>query len=126
MIPADTNHPALSRWLILTQYYPPEIGAPQIRLRSLVRVLRSIGLQVNVLTALPNYPAGKIFPKYVGRWRVREEIDGAPVQRTWVYAATGRSAMVRLANYFSFTTTSLLAALTGPRPDILFVESQPL
>ena len=22
------------RWLILTQYYPPEIGAPQIRLRS--------------------------------------------------------------------------------------------
>jgi len=125
MTPLDRNS-ASNRWLILTQYYPPEIGAPQIRLRSLTRVLRSVGLKVNVLTALPNYPAGKIFPKYVGRWRVREEIDGVPVQRTWVYAGTGRSAIVRLANYFSFTTTSLLAALTGPRPDILFVESQPL
>jgi len=126
MMPWDSNHSASKQWLILTQYYPPEIGAPQIRLRSLARVLRSVGLNVSVLTALPNYPAGKIFPNYVGRWRVREEIDGVPVLRTWVYAATGRSALVRLANYCSFTATSLLAALTGPRPDIVFVESQPL
>jgi colanic acid biosynthesis glycosyl transferase WcaI len=126
MTPLDSNHSASKQWLILTQYYPPEIGAPQIRLRSLARVLRSVGLNVSVLTALPNYPAGKIFPNYVRRWRVREEIDDVPVLRTWLYAATGRSALVRLANYFSFTATSLLAALTGPRPDILFVESQPL
>jgi len=126
MTPLDSNHFASKQWLILTQYYPPEIGAPQIRLRSLARVLRSVGLNVSVLTALPNYPAGKIFPNYVRRWRVREEIDDVPVLRTWVYAATGRSALVRLVNYFSFTATSLLAALTGPRPDILFVESQPL
>jgi glycosyltransferase involved in cell wall biosynthesis len=126
MTPSDSNRSTSNQWLILTQYYPPEIGAPQIRLRSLARVLRSVGLKVTVLTALPNYPAGKIFPNYVGRWRVREEIGGVPVLRTWVYAATGRSALVRLANYFSFTATSLLAALTGPRPDILFVESQPL
>ena len=39
---------------------------------------------------------------------------------------TGRSALVRLANYFSFTLGALFAALTGPRPDVLFVESQPL
>ncbi len=126
MTPLESNRSTSNQWLILTQYYPPEIGAPQIRLRSLARVLRSLGLKVSVLTALPNYPAGKIFPNYVGRWRAREEIDGVPVLRTWVYAATGRSALVRLANYFSFTATALLAALTGPRPDILFVESQPL
>jgi len=118
-------HP-LRRWLILSQYYPPEIGAPQIRLRSLVRVLKSFGLDLRVLTAMPNYPAGKTFEGYVGRWKLREEIDGVPVQRTWVYAGTGRSAVVRLANYFSFTFTSLIAALTGPRPDVMFVESQPL
>src|SRR5262249_20835111 len=33
---------------------------------------------------------------------------------------------VRLANYLSFTLTALLAALTGPCPDVMFVESQPL
>ena len=115
-----------SRWLILTQYYPPEIGAPQIRLRSVVQMLRRHGIAVEVLTAMPNYPAGKIFPGYTGRRHVREEIDGVPVSRTWVYAGTGKSASIRLANYFSFTCTALLATLTGPRPNVMFVESQPL
>ncbi len=118
-----TNRP---RWLILTQYYAPEIGAPQIRLRCVVRELCRRGIDVQVLTALPNYPAGRIFPAYRGRWSVREQIDGVPVRRTWVYAGTGRSPVVRLANYFSFTFSSLVAALFGPRPDLLFVESQPL
>jgi colanic acid biosynthesis glycosyl transferase WcaI len=115
-----------SRWLILTQYYPPEIGAPQIRLRSMVRQLRLHGIEVEVLTALPNYPAGKIFLGYSGRWQMREEIDSIPVRRTWIYAGTGRSASIRLANYLSFTFTALLAILTGPRPDVMFIESQPL
>jgi putative colanic acid biosynthesis glycosyltransferase WcaI len=115
-----------ARWLILTQYYPPEIGAPQIRLRSVARKLCGHGLEVEVLTAMPNYPAGKIFPGYCGRCQLREEIDGIPVRRTWIYAGTGKSAHIRLANYLSFTFTALLAALTGPRPDVMFVESQPL
>jgi glycosyltransferase involved in cell wall biosynthesis len=75
---------------------------------------------------MPNYPSGKIFPDYTGRCYIREEIDGIAVKRTWVYAGTGKSASIRLANYLSFTGTALLATLTGPRPDIMFVESQPL
>jgi colanic acid biosynthesis glycosyl transferase WcaI len=115
-----------NRWLILSQYYAPEIGAPQIRLRCVANRLREHGIAVEVLTALPNYPVGKIFPGYTGKWHVAEEIDGIPVRRIWVYAATGKSARIRLANYLSFTATALFAALTGPRPDVLFVESQPL
>jgi len=116
----------VNRWLILTQYYPPEIGAPQIRLRTLARKLKYHGIDVEVLTAMPNYPAGKIFEGYAGRLRMSEFIDGIRIRRTWVYAGTGRSAFVRLANYFSFTFSALLSALTGPRPDVLFLESQPL
>ncbi len=115
-----------NRWLILSQYYPPEIGAPQIRLRSVVRELRRHGIDVEVLTALPNYPIGKVFPGYSGRWKVNETIDNVPVTRTWIYAGTGKSAPIRLANYLSFTLTALIAALSGPRPDLMFVESQPL
>ena len=114
------------RWLVVSQYYPPEIGAPQIRLRAMVKELRKHGIEVEVLTALPNYPAGEIFPEYKGKRRVREEIDGIPVTRTWVYPGTGKSAFVRLRNYFSFTMTAMWAALRGPRPDVLFVESQPM
>lgn len=114
------------RWLILTQYYPPEIGAPQIRLRSVARELQRYGIEINVLTAMPNYPAGRIFPGYERCWKMNETVDGIPVTRTWVYAGTGKSAPIRLANYLSFTFTALLTALTGPRPDLMFVESQPL
>src|SRR5262245_1213924 len=114
------------RWLVLTQYYPPEIGAPQIRLQAMIHELRRNGLDVEVLTAFPNYPAGKIFPRYKGKWRMRETISGVPVRRTWVFAGTGKSATIRLANYFSFTFTALVSALFGRRPDVLFVESQPL
>lgn len=116
----------MKRWLVLTQYYPPEIGAPQIRLRTLARQLKAQGIDVEVLTAMPNYPAGKIFPGYEGKWRMSDVVDGVRVRRTWVYAGTGRSAWVRLANYLSFTFSALLSALTGSRPDVLFVESQPL
>lgn len=115
-----------TRWLILTQYYPPEVGAPQIRLSSLAKELRLLGFEVEVLTAMPNYPAGKIFPAYKGRMWARETIDGVKVRRTWVYAATGKAARRRLANYLSFTFTAMLATLFGPRPDIMIVESQPL
>src|SRR5919108_5376183 len=114
------------RWLILTQYYPPEIGAPQIRLRSVARELRRHGIEVEVLTALPNYPTGRIFSGYEGRWKVTENIDGIPVTRTWVYGGTGKSVPVRLVNYLSFTLTALVTALTCTRPDVMFVESQPL
>lgn len=121
VVQADRSH-----WLILTQYYPPEIGAPQIRLRSLARELQRHKIQVQVLTAMPNYPSGKVFSGYRGRWRMREVLDNIPVRRTWVYAATGKSAFIRLLNYLSFTFTALFAALIGARPDVMFVESQPL
>jgi colanic acid biosynthesis glycosyl transferase WcaI len=98
------------RWLILTQYYPPEIGAPQIRLRSVARELQRHGIEVEVLTAVPNYPTGQIFPGYAGHWKIKETIDGVPVTRTWVYAGTGKSVPVRLANYLSFTFTALITA----------------
>jgi len=114
------------RWLVLTQYYAPEIGAPQIRLRSMVRELVRNGIDVEVLTAMPNYPAGRIFPAYKGRWRSVEAIDGVTVRRTWIYAGTGKAAHIRLANYLSFTLMAGLRTLFGRRPDVLFVESQPL
>jgi colanic acid biosynthesis glycosyl transferase WcaI len=113
-------------WLILTQYYAPELGAPQLRLRALARELRRRGIEVEVITGMPNYPGGVTFPEYRRRWRMREVIDGVPVRRTWLYPATGHSAAKRLANYFSFTTTAAVAALFSSKPDRMFVESQPL
>jgi glycosyltransferase involved in cell wall biosynthesis len=114
------------RWLVLTQYYPPEIGAPQIRLRCFVRELRRHGKNVSVVTAMPNYPAGRIFAGYRGRFSCREKVDGVDVRRIWVYAATGKAAFARLLNYCSFAVTALAVVLLGRRPDVIFLEAQPL
>ncbi len=114
------------RFTILTQYFPPEVGAPQVRLREIALELQRQGHEVTVVTAMPNYPVGKVFPEY--RWRVlsRETVCGLPVIRSWIYPATGRNILRRLLNYFSFTISSFFGCWLAPRPDLLLVESPPL
>jgi glycosyltransferase involved in cell wall biosynthesis len=113
--------------LILTQYYPPEVGAPQNRLSDLAERLTSFGHSVTVLTALPNYPTGVIFPDYLGKKYLEENRNGVKVIRTWLYTTRQKSFLKRLLNYFSFTLSSLLIGLwnTGQQ-DALIVESPPL
>src|SRR5208282_5888504 len=115
-----------SRVLLLTQYYWPEPGAPQIRLGNVARELKRSGVEVRVLTGMPNYPLGRIFANYRGRFHLRETIDGIPVERVWLYPAAGRGSLKRLLNYLSFTIAVLPALLCGRRPDLVFVEAQPL
>ena len=112
--------------MILTQYYHPEPGAAQIRLGAMAKELRAMGVEVRVLTGMPNYPLGRIFPGYRGKLTLREEIDGVPVRRVWLYPAAGRGSLRRLLNYFSFTAMAGLALLFTRRVDLVFVEAQPI
>lgn len=123
---AKSDTSALHRWLVLTQYYPPEMGAPQIRLRCFVRELLRHGKDVSVTTAMPNYPKGRIFDEYRGRLFSSEQIDGVQVHRVWAYAATGKNALARFLNYCSFAINALPVVLFGRKPDVVFVEAQPL
>jgi glycosyltransferase involved in cell wall biosynthesis len=113
------------RFLFLTQYFPPEIGASQVRLGAFTRELVRLGHEVEVVTALPNYPHGRVFPGYRGRLFMRDRWEGIPVHRVWSYAALG-GGVKRMLNYGSFTATVLLGVLRARRPDYIFVESPPL
>jgi glycosyltransferase involved in cell wall biosynthesis len=115
------------RILILTQYYPPETGAPQNRLSDLARRLNQAGHDVAVLTALPNYPRGEIFEDYRGRALMEENVSGVKVVRTWIYATPKKGFLRRLLNYFSFVFSSVaLGAWKVGSPDVVVVESPPL
>jgi colanic acid biosynthesis glycosyl transferase WcaI len=113
------------KFLILTQYFPPEIGGAQTRLRSTATELHRLGHQVEVVTALPNYPRGRIFPGYRGCFYRREESDGIRVHRVWIYAAMG-GGLARMLNYASFMITSLFALALARKPEFIFVESPPI
>jgi len=114
------------RWLIITQYYAPEPGASSVRLGTLVRILSDFGLEVEVLTGMPNYPTGNVPDKYRGKWTYKEVINGIPVFRTWVYGYGGYNKLKRIFNFFSYTASAILNMFRLKRPDIVFVESLPL
>ncbi|MCZ6816920.1 MAG: glycosyltransferase family 4 protein, partial [Planctomycetota bacterium] len=115
------------RIAILTQYFPPEVGAPQVRLFELAKRLRKRGHDITVVTAMPNYPAGRVFDAYRRRLFCVEKIDGLKVIRTPIYPSRSKKMLLRLASYMSFVITSLLMGTWSlGRQDLLLVESPPL
>lgn len=114
------------RLLILTQYYPPEIGAPQNRLHELAVRLKANGIEVEVLTALPNYPVSEIMKGYENGKNRYEEIDGIPVNRAWIHVSKSKGIISRLLNYFSFVWSSYWKGRKMKNFDYLLVESPPL
>jgi glycosyltransferase involved in cell wall biosynthesis len=112
--------------VIHTQYYPPEIGAPQARLSELGLHLREQGFEVTVLTALPSYPLGKMYPGYGGLLRLENWKD-IPVIRCWIHPTQKVELMPRLLAYFSFVFSSLIVGMFIIRKfDIILTESPPL
>jgi colanic acid biosynthesis glycosyl transferase WcaI len=116
----------MSRLLILTQYFPPEIGAAQTRLFELGQELSSLGWDVEVLTALPNYPTGRVFNGYNPRKPVQERIGRLSVVRVPLRPAQ-KGFLNRLICYYSFVLSAIRwGRILCKKPDVLFVESPPL
>ncbi len=104
------------------------MGAPQSRLFETAKGLQNRGWEVKVITALPNYPTGKIFPEYRRKSHVRENINGIEVRRYWLYPSNSARPLPRIISMVSFSLMVLSAAfyLRKLRPDYIFVESPPL
>ena len=118
------SEPAL-RIVLLTQYYRPEVGAAQVRLQAITSELSRQGHHVEVVTSMPNYPLGRTFDGYRGRFSSVEQLDGATIRRIWSYPATG-SGLRRMLGYLSFAVLSIIGLIRTERPDVIVVESPPL
>lgn len=113
--------------LFLTQYCPPEVGAPQNRIFEFAKQLKKFGHDITILTAMPNYPKGEIFDEYKGKKIVQEELDGIKIVRTSIYATKEKEFIKRLRNYLSFTFSSVLTgAKYIDKQDVIITESPPL
>lgn len=115
------------RLLIISQYFPPEIGAPQNRLYEWAIRLQQKGVKVTILTAMPNYPEGKVHAAYRGKCYCYEEKNNLAIHRTYIYAVKSKRIIPRLLNYFSFVLSSFLFSYKlENRYDVVFCESPPL
>src|SRR2546426_299457 len=86
------------RILYVSQYFPPEMGAPSARVYELSREWVREGHEVTVLTGFPNHPVGVVFEGYRGETIRRETVDGIRVVRIPIYAAANRAFFKRVLN----------------------------
>ena len=93
------------RVLVLSQYFWPE----SFRINELVTALNAKGVEVEVLTGKPNYPAGTVFAGY-GAWGcTRELYQGALLHRVPLMPR-GRGGLRLALNYLSFILSGLVFA----------------
>ncbi len=93
--------------LILTQHFPPEKGAVR-RLYEFARYFVQNGLDVSVMTAIPNYPDGIVPPAYRGKFFCAEEMDGIKVYRSWVLPASNSQPTKRMVGFITFLLTTMI------------------
>ena len=112
------------RILYLSQYFPPEPGAPAARVSELAQAWCEAGHDITVLTGMPNHPTGVVPGEYRHHAVVREQWGGVRVLRTWLYAAANRGKVRRSLSYASFGVSAVLSgAMLAAKPDVLIATS---
>lgn len=90
--------------------------------------LKARGMDVDVVAALPNYPFGKIYKEYRGKFSMKETRDGVPVRRYFIIPSNSLKIFPRLLSLFSFFFGLLFSIphLVRRKPDYILVQTPPL
>ena len=115
--------------LYVSQYFPPEMGAPAARVAELAHYWVEDGHEVTVLTGFPNHPTGVVSAEYRSKFRrlvMREDVGGVNVVRTWLFPFPNRKAYERMLNYSSFCASASTTGMFVSRPDVLIATSPQL
>lgn len=115
--------------LYISQYFPPEMGAPAARAAELAQHWANAGHAVSILTGFPNHPTGIVPAEWRSRLRklsFHEKIELVDVYRTWLWPLPNRKAHERMRNYASFCLSAALRGMTLPRPDVIIATSPQL
>jgi colanic acid biosynthesis glycosyl transferase WcaI len=111
------------RVLIVSQGFNPE---PHFKGLSFARELQRQGAQVQVLTGLPNYPGGQIYPGYRVRFIQKEIMEGVEVIRVPLYPSHDSSPIRRAATYLSFALAAAFIGVWFVRPaDVVYIYHPP-
>lgn len=111
------------RVLILSQYCWPEIDHKCL---PLAKAIRDKGFKVEILTAYPSRPTGKIYPNYKKKLFQREYEDGIKINRVPSYLDHSHSGIKRMMSYISFAiSSSIIGQFLIKKPDIIYAYHAP-
>jgi glycosyltransferase involved in cell wall biosynthesis len=111
---------------IVSQYFPPEVGATQSRMQSFAEYLAERGHAVTVIAEFPNHPRGVIPPEYRRHLYEDDRSNGYRILRVWVKTQEEKSQATRLAFYGSFTAAAAAVGPVAGRADVVLATSPPL
>jgi colanic acid biosynthesis glycosyl transferase WcaI len=105
------------RFLLINQFYPPDLAPTGVYLHDLARGLVRRGHTVSVLSSRRGYDGG-------GPFKAHETIDGVDVRRL-SGLAFGHSGGARLAGYSAFAGQVLPRLMAMRKPDVVVTMTSP-
>lgn len=109
--------------LVVSQHYWPEPFPSTDICEGLV----ALGHTVHVITDIPNYPMGYIYPEYKGGKRRRETRNGVQIFRAFTVGRRN-NILFRLLNYYSFAASSTVFSWGLPTDYdvVLSIQTSPI
>ena len=112
--------------LLLTAYFPPDVGSASHLFYELGQTLAARGHRVSVVTGFPGYHASGDLSRYRGRRWLREADAGMEIYRIAVPQLARDTPIGRGLWQFSCAASFAFVGLRVPRPDVALVYSPPL
>ena len=117
----------MKRILIITQYFPPEIGGGSQRSIGFAEELRDLGFEVTVISDIKE--TTEVIEDRISKLKLFEKssVNRITLYNTFVYASDRGSFITRMLYYLSFSFSSTLVALLKvQRTDYHLTISPPL
>ena len=110
------------RVLIYTNHFYPE----NFKVNEVSEMLSNDGLEVTVITGIPNYPDGKIAKGYGYFKNTTDVVKGVKVKRLWLIPRGSGSKLRLVINYLSYFAScifyTLYIGLFKKKYDVIFVH----
>lgn len=112
---------------LITQYFPPEIGAAASRWGDYTQIMLKQGHSVTVLCETPNYPTGKVFKGYQKKFFFEEKLSRKfKIIRSGVIVNDRSTSIKKLLHYISFAISAIINTRLVKKYDIIIISSPPL
>ena len=114
------------RILIVSQYFPPEVGATQSRMQAFAEHLAARGHEVTVICEFPNHPHGVMPPEYRGHLYEDDRSNPYRILRVWVKASEEKTQQTRIEFYLSYMAFATAMAPVARHADVVIATTPPL